>query len=542
MVPFADFQYFGLLFYLLLPFAVLGLFGRLGRNWSLLAMGLLLVLQAADNLIPLRPELPVRELYLVLGYTMFQGCVAWALLRWRSRAFFYAAVALSILPLTASKFLPTLWPQTVFGFAGISYVTFRSLDVLLSIQDGLLKQLSIREYAAFLLFVPALSSGPIDRYRRFVKDWEKTRSRDEFLEDLDCAVRRVAQGFLYKFIIAALIKSYWLDPWATGRRLMDLWMYMYAYTLYLFFDFAGYSAFAVGVGRFFGIRLPENFDRPFLSKNIRDFWNRWHISLSFWFRDHVYMRFLLAASKGKWFKGKHTASVLGLFLTFGIMGVWHGLGLHYILYGLYHAALLAGYDWFSRWNKERKLWVDGVWQIWLDRLLTFHSIAFGLLLFSGRLTPPPPPQVERLVEKVDCNEVTGVAWDRATQKVPVTVDLLVDDAYIDRRAADEFREDLKERGFGNGKHGFRFPLPWWVRDGRPHIVEVRDIVSGLPFKGSPYTLECERNEEELQREEEKLRRAREAGPALQSPPQQASPVPPAPEPQPLQPQPAQRPQ
>jgi hypothetical protein len=101
------------------------------------------------------------------------------------------------------------------------------------------------------------------------------------------------------------------------------------------------------------------------------------------------------------------------------------------------------------------------------------------------------------------------------------VDLVVDDAFIERRAADEFREELKERGFGNGRHGFRFQLPWWVRDGRPHIVEVRDIVTGLPFKGSPYTLECERNEEEIQREEEKLRRAREAAPA--APPSEAPP-------------------
>jgi hypothetical protein len=120
-----------------------------------------------------------------------------------------------------------------------------------------------------------------------------------------------------------------------------------------------------------------------------------------------------------------------------------------------------------------------------------------------------------LVEKVDCNEVVGVAWERATQKVPAAVDLVVDEAFIDRRSADEFREDLKQRGFGNGKHGFRFQLPWWVRDGRPHIVEVRDVASGVVFKGSPYTLECERNEEEIQREEEKLRRAREAAPPQQ---------------------------
>jgi membrane protein involved in D-alanine export len=528
MVPFADFQYFGMLLYVLLPFGVLGLFGRLGRNAMLLALGVLLVVQSAENIIPLRPEFPVRELYLILGYTVFQGCIAWGLLKWRSKPVFYAALGLSLLPLVASKLLHTLWPHTVFGFAGISYITFRSLDVLFSIQDGLIKELSLRAYAAFLLFVPALSSGPIDRYRRFLKDWEKPRSRGEFLGDVDYAVQRVAQGFLYKFIIAALIKSYWLDPWGTGRGVGALWMSMYAYTFYLFFDFAGYSAFAIGVGRFFGIRLPENFDRPFLARNIRDFWNRWHISLSFWFRDHVYMRFLLAASKAKWFKGKHTASFVGLFITFGIMGVWHGLSLHYILYGFYHAALLGAYDWFARWNKERKVWADAAWQVFADRLLTFHAIAFGLLLFSGRLTPPPPPPVELLVEKVDCNEVLGLVWQRASQNVALEVDLFVDDALIDRKPANEFREDLKERGFGDGKHGFRFSLPWWVRDGRPHIVEVRDIKTGLPFKGTPHTIECERNEEEIQREEEKLRRAREAAPAPPPSPASApdSPAPP----------------
>ena len=73
---------------------------------------------------------------------------------------------------------------------------------------------------------------------------------------------------------------------------------MYAYSLYLFFDFAGYTAFAIGVGYLFGIHTPENFQRPFLARDIRDFWNRWHISLSWWFRDHVYMRFVMAASDG----------------------------------------------------------------------------------------------------------------------------------------------------------------------------------------------------------------------------------------------------
>ena len=126
---------------------------------------------------------------------------------------------------------------------------------------------------------------------------------------------------------------------------------MYGYSLYLYFDFAGYSAFAVGVSYLLGIRTPENFNRPFLAGNIKDFWNRWHISLSTWIRDHIYMRFLLAATKGRWFAGKYTASYLGFFLAFGLMGLWHGIEPYYLLYGLYHGTLLVGHDLFTRWNK-----------------------------------------------------------------------------------------------------------------------------------------------------------------------------------------------
>lgn len=509
MVPFGDFEYFGLLLYILVPLFVLGLLGIASRAWSLVALGALLVLQSSGT-VSIRPDFKVPELYLILGYSVFQWCIARLLLRPHSKAGFYGAVALSLSPLLAAKILPVVSPSTVFGFLGISYVTFRALDVVLSIEDGLIKSLSLNHYAAYLLFVPAFSSGPIDRYRRFIQDWDKRRTRPEFLSDLDFAVARLARGFLYKFIIAALIKTYWMDPWSNSRSTVALLMYMYAYTFYLFFDFAGYSAFAVAVGRFFGVRMPENFDRPFLARNIRDFWNRWHISLSFWFRDHVYMRFLLTASKRKWFKGKHTASYAGLFVTFGIMGVWHGLSLHYIVYGIYHAVLLSFYDWFARWNKTRKLLGESNPQLWINRLITFHAISLGLLLFSGRLTPPPPSPLEQVMEKADCYEITGVMWDRSAQKAPLSVDFFLDDAFIERRFANEFRQDLKERGYGDGKHGFKFIVPWWVRDGRPHIIEIRDAVQGKTLKGSPQTVECERNDEEIQREEEKLRKAREA--------------------------------
>ena len=105
-------------------------------------------------------------------------------------------------------------------------------------------------------------------------------------------------GFLYKYIIAYLINVYAILPLLMNLDgFMHKWLYMYAYSFYLFFDFAGYSLFAVAVSYLYGINTPPNFKQPFKAKNIKDFWNRWHMSLSFWFRDCIYMRTLFYMSR-----------------------------------------------------------------------------------------------------------------------------------------------------------------------------------------------------------------------------------------------------
>jgi len=492
MIPFGDFTFFGLLLYAVLPAIALGLLGWLdrGRRWWLLLVTLgMLALQFSGDL-AVRPGFEVRELWIVLGYAAFQGVVAQAFLRWKTRPTFYAALSLALLPLVLAKALPFAAPDTAFGFLGISYVTFRALDVVFSIHDGVVKTLPPVQYFAFLFFFPAVSSGPIDRYRRFAQDWVKTRSRAEFLDDFDFAVARTFRGFLYKFIIAALIHAHWLTPASKQSGALSQLSLMYAETLYLFFDFAGYSAFAIGLGRLFGIRMPENFNAPFLARNIREFWTRWHISLSFWFRDHIHMRFLLAAVKGKWFKGKHTANYVGLFLTFGLMGLWHGLEPRFLLYGAYQAALLCGYDWFSRWNKTAQIWRDGpAWRAG-NIVLTFHAFAFGIMIFNGHFTPKIPPHREQVVDACDCHSVTGVVWSRAQPAVQPDVDIYVDYQWVARVRTDQFREDLKQRGMGDGRHAFRYDFTSEIRNGRAHTIEVRLTSTGAFLHGTPTVITC----------------------------------------------------
>jgi membrane protein involved in D-alanine export len=407
MIPYADFLYFGILLYLALPTLLIRRWLGFSRGWVLLATTAMLIVQYGTiaHLVPVATAqgpassggasassrlAEVRAIWVVLACGMFQWVVAQAFLWMRTRSSWYwpfpVAIVLGLLPLVGARFLPTAIPGAQFGFLGISYLTFRSLDVIFGIRDRLIISLPAGDFLAFLFFFPTISSGPIDRYRRFSKDWNRPRLPTEFWNDLDAAIHRVFTGFLYKFILAALIKTYWIDRLGPAGFLSTV-AYMYGYTLYLYFDFAGYSAFAIGISHLLGIQTPENFNRPLLAGNIKDFWNRWHISLSTWLRDHVYMRFMLAAAKGRWFTGKYTASYLAFFLTFGLMGLWHGIEPYYLLYGLYHGTLLVGHDLFTRWNKRRQIWGNGrLWRV-TGTLLTFHFVCLGFLLFSGRIGP-----------------------------------------------------------------------------------------------------------------------------------------------------------
>ena len=469
MIPYADFLYFGILLYIALPTLLIRRWLGFSRAWVLLATAAMLIVQYGTiaHLLPVTaPEgvgvtggfpvsgglAEVRDIWVVMACGLFQWIVAQAFLWMRTRTPWYwpfpAALLLTLLPLVGARFLPLAIPGAQLGFLGISYVTFRSLDVIFGIRDRLIVSLPAGQFFAFLFFFPAISSGPIDRYRRFSHDWNRPRLPAEFWKDLDGAVHRIFTGFLYKFILAALIKSYWIDRLAAGGFLNTL-SYMYGYSLYLYFDFAGYSAFAVGVSYLLGIHTPENFNRPFLAGNIKDFWNRWHISLSTWLRDHVYMRFMLAATKGRWFTGKYTASYLGLFLTFGLMGLWHGIEPYYLLYGLYHGTLLVGHDLFTRWNKPRRVWGNGpLWRA-TGTLVTFHLVCLGFLLFSGRIGPtwkpassvPPVTQGAALahvaLHESSDGQTIGRAWHAADGSGECCRRLAVlrtDDGMMDDRA------------------------------------------------------------------------------------------------------------
>ncbi len=410
MIPYASFLYFAVAgLYVFAPVALLrgapaSSPGRLKQFCILPGSVLMLAIQYSSQFDPNIPS-SLRQIWIVAIYALGQYLVAAALVSYRThfRAKWpgYIAMAIALAPLLAAKFLPVNAAASAAGpvgvpgatglveFIGLSYATLRAIDVLVGIHDGLIKALPPGQYLAFLVFFPTISSGPIDRFKRFAGDWATPWSRAGFLDDLDGAVHRIFNGFFYKFIVAHYIWHDWLQRVPSSATFRHTVSYMYGYSAYLFFDFAGYSAFAIGFSYLFGIHTPENFARPFLAGNIKEFWTRWHITLSFWFRDFIYMRFLLFVFKRRWFKNKHVAAYLANFLTFGLMGFWHGTEARYLIYGVYHAALVTGHDLFARWNKPHpdqpaRFWGNALgWQI-AGVVLTLHAVCFGFLIFSGR--------------------------------------------------------------------------------------------------------------------------------------------------------------
>ena len=304
MLPYADLPYFLVILAVALPAVWLGSTGR-SRAWWILAAAAIMAVVHHGPRTAVVPGGRVGELVLAIGYAGFQLALLLGFSRWRERhrstAVFALAIAASIAPLLFVKLAGLIRPDSVGAFVGISYLTFRAVDALIVVQDRLTPAIRPVTYLGYLFFPATISAGPIDRYRRFAADFEQALPRSDFLERLDAGVARLFQGLLYKFVIAALIQGYLVTRFEASESVLGMAAYMYAYSAYLFFDFAGYSAIAIGVSCWFGIKTPENFDRPYLATNIADFWSRWHISLSSWLRDHVYMRFVLAATRARWF-------------------------------------------------------------------------------------------------------------------------------------------------------------------------------------------------------------------------------------------------
>lgn len=291
-------------------------------------------------------------------------------------------VMLSILPLVVNKVF-AITQLHLLSFIGISYLSFKTIQIMLEISDGLIKEkISVKDYLQFLLFFPTVSSGPIDRSRRFLKEINEVMPRKDYLELAGDGIYRIVLGLLYKVVLSTYVYQILLALSNTGSVVYSI-KYMYLYTLYLFFDFAGYSLMAVGSSNVLGIQTPMNFNKPFLSIDIKDFWTRWHITLSTWLRDFVFSRVLMQVIRKKWFKNRLHNAAYAYMVNMLVMGFWHGISVSYIAYGFYHGILMSGFEIYQKKSTFYKKHKNKTWYKLISWFVTMNLVMVGFFIFSG---------------------------------------------------------------------------------------------------------------------------------------------------------------
>lgn len=217
---------------------------------------------------------------------------------------------------------------------GISFFTFQAMSYVIDVYRGdAAVQDNIFYFALYVSFFPQLIAGPIVRYHEVE---EQINFREEKLVLRAMGIKRFCYGIGKKVLLANTFARVADDIWALGDgniKGMVAWLGMICYTLQIYYDFSGYSDMAIGLGRMFGFRFAENFRYPYLADSIQEFWRRWHISLSTWFKEYVYIP--LGGNR----KGKNR-TLLNLFIVFLLTGIWHGANFTFIGWGIFYAVLL----------------------------------------------------------------------------------------------------------------------------------------------------------------------------------------------------------
>ena len=243
---------------------------------------------------------------------------------------------------------------------GISFYTFQILSYTVDVYRGEVKaQGNPIDLACYVTFFPQLIAGPIVRYKDIAA---QLRDRPQNLDNLRLGTGRFLVGLGKKVLLANLLGEV-CAAWrvTADPSVLFSWLYAISYTLHIYFDFSGYSDMAIGLGKLFGFSFPENFNYPYISRSVTEFWRRWHMSLGTWFRDYVYIP-LGGNRKGK---GRQFLNIL---IVWMLTGFWHGAAWNFLLWGLYFALLLMA--------EKAGLPVRG-------RVYTLAAVVLGFVLFDA---------------------------------------------------------------------------------------------------------------------------------------------------------------
>ena len=269
---------------------------------------------------------------------------------------------------------------------GISFFTFQALSYVIDLYRGSIQvQRNCLRLLLYISLFPQLIAGPIVRYADVEQE---LLHRQENLEDLEEGLLRFIRGLGKKVVLAnnvSLVCEAVYHGHTSPAGTAAWWLAALAYTLQIYYDFSGYSDMAIGLGRIFGFHFPENFDHPYRSLSVTEFWRRWHISLSSWFRDYVYIPL-----------GGNRVSRLcwlrNILVVWALTGLWHGAAWNFVLWGLYYALLLIGEkllwgSWIAKAPKPLR-WLSCFLPVTLGWVLFYHSDMHALAsAFAGMFRP-----------------------------------------------------------------------------------------------------------------------------------------------------------
>ncbi len=366
------------------------------------------LLWACGNLFVLWLVLPNTQSLAVLAVFLGSGYLMARVLRiWPSGwllASYIALLVVAFLVLKQYAVLDWVLPRILIRdsvllhlvrITGLSYMLFRQIHVLVDAAQGQVARISFWSYVNYQLNLFAILAGPIQRYQDFDEQWQTLQPVLANPDDLLRNCLRLLVGVVKIALIAPLFYKGWdelqvslVNARVTGWKfLVEFPVVFYAYPVYLYCNFAGYCDIVIAANRFFGMKLPENFNRPWLARNVLDFWTRWHITLGLWIRDYLFMP-MYKPMVERWPKRAQSLAWIFYFLAFVVAGAWHGGTANFLIYGamqglgasvakIYENAIIAarGRNGLKTYLKSSKVRFAAI-------LLNFHFQCLTLLFFS----------------------------------------------------------------------------------------------------------------------------------------------------------------
>jgi D-alanyl-lipoteichoic acid acyltransferase DltB (MBOAT superfamily) len=272
---------------------------------------------------------------------------------------------------------------------GISFFTFTQIAYLVDVSRGVVCEYDLGDFLLFVTFFPHLIAGPIIHHSEMMPQFAEPRTYHFNWSNLAIGLGLFSLGLFKKVVIADGMSGYVgkvFGAAASGDVLhpQDAWAGVFAYTFQIYFDFSGYSDMAIALARMFGIVLPQNFNSPYKAINLSDFWRRWHMTLSRFLRDYLYIP--LGGNRRGEFR-----RYVNLIVTMALGGLWHGAAWGFVLWGLFHGTGLAiQHGWQAFWSKNRPNRPTGwpaVPSIWAGRALTLLFVMVGWVLFRSADVP-----------------------------------------------------------------------------------------------------------------------------------------------------------